>query len=212
MKLYTFFRSSAAFRMRIALNYKGIAYDSEYVSLPKGEHLQPEFLRINPQGRVPALVDGDTTLVQSMAAIEYLDETHPEPPLMPSTPTDRAYVRGLTQVISCDIHPLNNLAVLNYLRQHLGQDEDGVKVWYQHWVAEGFRGFEGLLKTYGLSGKYCFGDQVTLADTCLVPQVFNAQRFKCPLEAYPTTMAIFDNLCALKPVQDAFPENQGDAT
>lgn len=212
MKLYTFFRSSAAFRMRIALNYKGIAYDSEFVSLPKGEHLQPDFLRVNPQGRVPALVDGDTTLVQSMAAIEYLDEVHPEPPLLPSTPKDRAYVRGLSQVISCDIHPLNNLAVLNYLRKTLGQDDDGVNTWYAHWIAEGFRGLEGLIEASGLSGKYCFGDQVTQADICLVPQVFNAQRFKCPLDAYPLSMAIFDNLCALKSVQDAFPENQGDAT
>ena len=212
MKLYTFFRSSAAYRMRIALNLKGIDYDAEFVSLPKGEHRTDAFLKVNPQGLVPVLIDGETALVQSMATIEYLDETHPEPPLMPSSPSDRAYVRGVSQVIGCDIHPLNNLRVLKYLRDPLGHDEDIVQSWYAHWIAEGFRSLEGLLNTGGQSGKFCFGDQVTMADVCLVPQVFNAQRFNCPTDDYPTVMAIFENCNAMKPFQDAHPSTQGDAS
>jgi len=212
MKLYTFFRSSAAFRMRIALNLKGITYDSEFVSLPKMEHKTEAFLKVNPQGLVPVLVDGDNVLVQSMATIEYLDETHPEPPFMPTSPGDRAYVRALSQVVSCDIHPLNNVRVLIYLRKQLGQGEDVVQSWYEHWIAEGFRSLEGLLKSEGLAGKYCYRDQVTMADICLVPQVFNAQRFNCPLDDYPTVTGIFENLHALKAIQDAAPMAQGDAT
>ena len=211
MKLYTFFRSSAAYRMRIALNLKGIAYDSEFVSLPKMEHRTEAFLKINPQGLVPVLIDGQTALIQSMATIEYLDETHPEPPLMPKSPTDRAYVRGISQVIGCDIHPLNNVRVLNYLRNQLAHEEPVVQSWYEHWIAEGFRSLEGLLTSEGMSGKYCFGDQVTMADVCLVPQVFNAQRFNCPTDDYPTVMAIFENCTSLKPFQDAHPSTQGDA-
>lgn len=211
MKLYTFFRSSAAYRMRIALNLKGIDYESEFVSLPKMEHRTDAFLKVNPQGLVPVLVDGENALIQSMATIEYLDETHPEPPLMPTSPGDRAYVRGLAQVIGCDIHPLNNVRVLKYLGDPLGHDQDVVQSWYEHWIAEGFRSLEGLLKSEGRSGKFCFGDQVTMADVCLVPQVFNAHRFNCPTDGYPTVMAIFENCGALKPFQDAHPSTQSDA-
>ncbi len=212
MKLYTFFRSSAAYRMRIALNLKGLDYDSEYVNLPKKEHLEAAFLELNPQGLVPALTDGANVLIQSMATIEYLDETHPEPPFLPVSPADRAHVRALAQVIGCDIHPLNNVRVLNYLREELGQDKDTVQSWYEHWIAEGFRSLEGLLTSSGSAGKYCFGDQATMADICLVPQVFNAQRFNCPTGDYPTVMRIFENCCELKAVQDAHPSLQGDAT
>jgi maleylacetoacetate isomerase/maleylpyruvate isomerase len=212
MKLYTFFRSSAAYRLRIALNLKGIDYESAFVSLPKMEHVEADFAAVNPQRRVPALEDGGKVFIQSMAIIEYLDETHVEPPLMPTGAEDRAYVRALSQVISCDIHPLNNVAILKYLENVLGHDAEARQAWYEHWIAEGFTALEALLGESGLAGRFCYRDQVTLADVCLVPQVYNAQRFNCPTGAYPRLMAIFDNCMSLKPFADAAPENQADKT
>ena len=150
MKLYTFFRSSAAFRMRIAMNVKGLAYDPVIVSLPKMEHREAEFAAVNPQRLVPTLVDGDEVLIQSMATIEYLDETHPEPPVLPKSPEARAYVRAMSQIIGCEIHPLNNIRVLKYLENELGPDEAARNAWYAHWVSEGFIAFEALLGERGL--------------------------------------------------------------
>ena len=210
MKLYTFFRATAPYRMRIALNLKGIAYEPEYVSLPGMEHHQPGYTRVNPQRLLPALVDGETVLIQSLATMEYLEETHPEPPLLPRAPAARAYVRAIAQMVACDIHPLNNLRVLKYLEGDLGRDEEARQAWYAHWIAEGFTAIEALLVERGLAGRFCHGDQVTMADVCLIPQVFNGQRFDCPLEAYPTIMAIFENCQALKPFADAHPESQAD--
>ena len=210
MKLYTFFRATAPYRMRIALNLKGIAYEPEYVSLPGMEHHQPGYARVNPQRLLPALIDGETVLIQSLATMEYLEETHPEPPLLPQAPAARAYVRAIAQMVACEMHPLNNLRVLKYLEGALGSDQEARQSWYAHWIAEGFTAIEALLVERGLAGRFCYGDQVTMADICLIPQVFNGQRFDCPLEAYPTIMAIFENCQALKPFADAHPESQAD--
>ncbi len=210
MKLYTFFRSSASFRLRIALNLKGLDHESQFVSLPKMENFDPEFTALNPQQLLPALVDGDDVLLQSMATIEYLDETYPEPTLMPGTPSERAYVRAISNGIACDISPLNNIGPLRVLENEMGVDADKRQVWYEYWIKKGFTALEALLTQRGMSGKYCFGDQVTLADICLVPQVFNAKRFNCPLEDYPKLMAIFENLMQLQAFKDAAPDNQPD--
>ncbi len=210
MKLYTFFRATAPYRMRIALNLKGIAYEPEYVSLPGMEHHQPDYARVNPQRLLPALIDGETVLIQSLATMEYLEETHPEPALLPQAPAARAYVRAIAQMVACEMHPLNNLRVLKYLEGALGHDQEARQAWYAHWIAEGFTAIEALLVERGLAGRFCHGDQVTMADVCLIPQVFNGQRFDCPLEAYPTIMAIFENCQALKPFADAHPESQAD--
>jgi maleylacetoacetate isomerase len=210
MKLYTFFRSSASFRLRIALNLKGLDHEPVFVSLPKMENFDPEFTALNPQQLLPALVDGDDVLLQSMATIEYLDETYPEPALMPGTPSDRAYVRAISHGIACDISPLNNIGPLRVLENEMGVDADKRQVWYEYWIKKGFTALEALLTQRGMSGKYCFGDQVTLADICLVPQVFNAKRFNCPLEDYPKLMGIFENLMQLQAFKDAAPDNQPD--
>jgi len=211
MKLYTFFRSSTSFRARIALNLKGIDYDMEYVNLPGAEHRRESFLHINPQGLVPALVDGDRVLTQSLAIIEYLDETHPEPPFLPQAPAERAYVRALAQMIGCEMHPLNNVRVLKYLTGPLGLDEAAKQQWYEHWIAEGFRPLEQVLAGDPRTGRFCYGDAPTLADICLVPQVFNAQRYHCPLDDYPTIMRIYETCLELPAVQAAHPSRQEDA-
>jgi maleylacetoacetate isomerase len=210
MKLYTFFRATAPYRMRIALNLKGIAYEPEYVSLPNREHHEADYARVNPQRLLPALVDGETVLVQSLATMEYLEETHPEPPLLPQGAAARAYVRAIAQMVACEMHPLNNLRVLKYLENVLGHDEAVRQAWYGHWIAEGFTAIEAFLVERGLAGRYCHGDQVTMADVCLIPQVFNGQRFNCPLDDYPTIMSIFENCSALQPFADAHPDAQGD--
>jgi maleylacetoacetate isomerase len=212
MQLYTFFRSSTSFRLRIALAYKGIAYDARFVSLPKAEHRAPEYLAKNPQGLVPALVD-DTGRVftQSMAMIEYLDDLHPEPPLMPRGAEEKWYVRAVSQIIGCEMHPLNNVRVLKYLK---GYGLDDAKVngdWYPHWVAEGFRSLEAFLVGESRSGKHCLGSQFTMADVCLIPQVFNAQRFNCNLDPYPTVMRVFEAGAALPAVKKVEPSTQPDA-
>jgi len=212
MKLYTFFRSSAAFRLRIALNYKGLAYEALPVSLPKNEHKLAGYLALNPQGLVPALDDRGTVLVQSLAMMEYLEETHPLPPLLPATAADRAYVRAVAQIIACEIHPLNNLRTLRYIKQRFALDEEGVNLWYRHWIAEGLGGLEAYVAGAKKSGKYCYRDQVTLADCCLVPQVFNAQRYQCELAPYPEIMRIFGECMKLDAFIAAQPSKQPDAS
>ena len=212
MKLYTFFRSSASFRVRIALNHKGIAYDPALVSLPKAEHLGGAFKAVSAQGLVPVLDDGKHVLTQSLAIIEYLDEVHPGPKLLPPDPFERAYVRALSQIIACEIHPLNNLRVLKHVRKTYGLDEEGVNAWYRHWIAEGFGMMEAHVVANGLSGRYCLRDALTMADCCVVPQVFNAQRFDCDLSAYPRVMAIHEACMSLPAVLAALPSAQPDAT
>ena len=212
MKLYTFFRSSASYRVRIALNHKGLAYEPALISLPKAEHLGGVFKAVSPQGLVPVLDDGKHVLTQSLAIIEYLDEVHPGPKLLPADPFERAYVRALSQIIACEIHPLNNLRVLKYVRKTYGLEEEGVNSWYRHWIAEGFAMMESHLAGHKLSGTYCLGDQLGMADCCLVPQVFNAQRFDCDLSPYPKVMAIHEACMKLPAVIAAQPSAQPDAT
>ena len=213
MKLYSFFRSSAAYRVRIALNLKGLGYEYLPVHLSRGggEQLRPEFRRINPQGLVPALQDGEQTLSQSLAIIEYLDETHPHPPLLPKTPAERARVRALAQSIACEIHPLNNTRVLGYLTKVAGFSDDARNAWYAHWIAEGFKALEARLAGNPATGKFCHGDTPGMADCCVVPQMANARRFKCDLSPYPTLVAIDRNCQALEAFQRAAPERQPDA-
>ncbi len=211
MKLYGYFRSSASFRVRIALNLKGLAADTVFVHLPRGDQSRADYTQaVNPQGLIPSLeTDQGDVLGQSLAILEYLDEIHPEPPLLPSDPVSRARVRGMAQMIACDIHPLNNLRILKYLKGPLGQDQQSVNLWYRHWVAKGFEALEALAGKYG--GAYCYGDQITLADLCLVPQVWNARRFDCDMSPYPKLSEIDARLYELDAVRLAAPENQPDA-
>ena len=213
MKLYTFFRSSTSYRLRIALALKGLAYESHYVSLPKMQHKEPAFTGLNPQGLVPALVD-DTGAVytQSLAMIEYLDERYPEPPLVPKEIDERWYVRAVSQIIGCEIHPLNNIRVLKYLKSAYGLDDAKINGdWYPHWIAEGFAGLESFFAAQKRHGRYCLGNEVTMADVCLVPQVGNAQRLKCDLSACPTIVRIHEACMQLPAFQAAEPSKQGDA-
>mgnify|MGYP000322793202 CR=1 FL=1 len=211
MELYTFFRSSTSFRLRIALAYKGIAYEPRFVSLPKMEHHAEGYLAKNPQALVPALVDDEgRVFTQSMAMIEYLDDLHPEPPLMPRGAEDKWYVRAVSQIIGCEMHPLNNVRVLKYLKTY-GLDEAKVNGdWYPHWVNEGFRSLEAFLVSEKRSGKFCLGSQFTMADVCLIPQVFNAQRYNCDLAPYPRVMRVFEAGAALEAVRKAEPSTQAD--
>lgn len=213
MKLYSFFRSSAAYRVRIALNLKGLRYETVAKHLRRngGEHRQPDYRAINPQGLVPALEHEGDTLSQSLAIIEYLDALFPEPPLMPRAPRDAARSRSIALAIACDIHPLNNLRVLEYLRSTLDQTEDAVDRWYRHWIVEGLAGLEAQVSGTGNDGRHCVGDAVTLADICLVPQMFNARRFDCVLSPYPSLTAIAAHLESLEPFKLAAPEHQPDA-
>jgi len=208
--LHTYFRSSAAFRVRCALNLKGIDYASEIVWLPGDGQKSQAYRSLNPQGLVPALVVDGRVLNQSLAIIEYLDETRPGPKLLPEDAAGRARVRSLSQLIACDIHPVNNLRILRYLKDELGVDAPRVDAWYRHWIAEGLSALERELGCGG-TGRYCHGDEVTMADCCLVPQIFNARRFECPLHAYPTTMRVFDALMALPAFDAAQPSRQPDA-
>jgi maleylacetoacetate isomerase len=210
MKHYTYFRSSAAYRVRIALNLKGLSPEPIAIHLTKdgGKQHTPEFRTINPQGRVPALVlDSGDILTQSLAIIEYLDETHPNPPLLPKDPVKRAKVRAFAQVIACDIHPLNNLVALQYLRRVLKHEQTEIDAWYHHWVIEGFKTLETMVE----SGPYAFGNAVTVADICLVPQMANARRLKVPLDAFPKLVAVDAALLKLPAFDKARPENQPDA-
>jgi maleylacetoacetate isomerase len=210
VKLYSYFRSSAAYRVRIAFNLKGLSYETVPIHLQKegGQQLKPDYRAVNPQMRVPTLkLDSGELLTQSLAIIEYLDEVHPQPALLPRDPVDRAKVRALAQLIACDIHPINNLAPLRYLKNELGQDQAKIDAWYHHWVLAGFDALEAMVQP----GPYAFGVDVTLADICLVPQVANARRLKVPLERFPKLVAI-DAVCAALPAfQKARPENQPDA-
>jgi maleylacetoacetate isomerase len=211
MKLYTFFRSSAAFRVRIALNLKGLQYESAPKHFARNEHRTQEYLALNPQGLIPALAVDGVVLSQSLAIVEYLNERHPQPPLLPADPLDRARVRSMALAIACEIHPLNNLRVLNYLRSDLKQDDEGVGTWYRHWVSEGFSGLEQQAGELSAGGRYCFGDAVSLADVCLVPQMFNARRFKTDLTPFPTLTSISTHLESLPAFAAARPEVQPDA-
>jgi maleylpyruvate isomerase len=210
VKLYTYFRSSAAYRVRIALNLKGLTAEMIPIHLQKegGRHKTADYRAINPQMRIPALaLDSGDVLVQSLAIIEYLDEVHPQPPLLPRDPLARAKVRGFAQVIACDIHPLNNVGPLRYLKNALGQEQSRIDAWYHHWILEGFAALETMVRP----APYAFGGEVTLADVCLVPQVYNARRLKVPLDGFPKLVAV-DAACAkLEAFERARPENQPDA-
>ena len=210
MQLYSYFRSSAAFRARIALNLKGLSYETISVHLQKegGLNRKPEFRAVNRHMRLPALrLDSGDVLIQSLAIIEYLDETHPQPPLLPKDPIARAKVRAIAQVIACDIHPLNNVGPLRYIKNVFGQDQSKIDAWYHHWVHDGFDAIEDMIEP----GPYACGNVVTLADVCLVPQVYNARRLKAPLDRYPKIVAV-DAACAkLAAFDKARPENQPDA-
>ncbi len=210
MKLYSYFRSSAAYRVRIALNLKGLPYGMVPIHLTKdgGRQHTPEFRVINPLARVPALeLSGGEVLTQSLAIIEYLDETQPEPPLLPKDALGRAKSRAIAQMIACDIHPLNNLIALQYLKRHLKHEQPDIDTWYHHWITQGFTALEEMIS----SGPYACGPRITVADICLVPQVANARRFKVPLDKFPKIVAI-DAACLKLPAFDkARPENQPDA-
>jgi maleylacetoacetate isomerase len=210
VQLYTYFRSSAAYRVRIALNVKGLSAEMVPIHLQKegGLNKKPEYRAVNPQMRVPALrLDSGELLTQSLAIIEYLDEVHRDPPLLPRDPVERAKVRALAQLIACDIHPLNNVSPLRYLKNELGQDQAKIDRWYHHWILEGFDGMEAMVRP----APYAFGSAVTLADICLVPQVYNARRLKVPLDRFSKLVAI-DAACAkLAAFERARPENQPDA-
>jgi maleylpyruvate isomerase len=213
LKLYNYYRSSASFRVRIALNLKGLNYDYIPVHLTRGggQQFAPTFRALNADALIPVLDDGGSILTQSLAIIEYLDETHPQPPLLPQAAVDRAYVRAFALTIACEIHPLNNLRVLRYLVQQLGASEDSKNAWYRHWVEQGLAALEALVIAEQRSGRHVFGDQVTLADVVLVPQVFNARRFECRLDHVPTLMRIFDHCMELQAFADAQPSSQPDA-
>jgi maleylacetoacetate isomerase/maleylpyruvate isomerase len=210
MKLYNYFRSSASFRVRIALNLKGLDYDYLPVHIARGEHKTGPFSAISPDMLVPLLEDDGERFTQSMAIIEYLDEIHPEPALLPRDPVGRAHVRALAQSVACEIHPLNNLRVLKYLVRELKVGDDAKNTWYRHWVREGMLAFERQLAQRPAS-LYCWGDTPTLADCCLVPQVFNGQRFDCDFSGLPRTMAAFEACMQLDAFQRAQPSRCPDA-
>ncbi len=211
MKLYSYFRSSAAYRLRIALNIKGIAYEQAPVSLLRGAQFADAFKEINPQGLVPVLESGELWLTQSLAICEFLEETHPEPRLLPATPAERARVRALALAVACEIHPLNNLRVLKYLQSALGQDEEQRNAWYRHWVAQGLQALETMLAGSTMTGRYCHGDTPGMADVFLVPQVANALRYRCPLDSYPTIRRINEECLKLEAFAKAQPHLQPDA-
>lgn len=213
MKLYSYFRSSAAYRVRIALNLKGLPYDTVPVHLLEqgGRQLAEPYRQLNPTCLVPTLQEDDWALGQSLAILEYLEETHPQPPLLPADARQRARVRAIAQFIACDIHPLNNLRVLKYLKHDLGVDEEAKNAWYRHWVEQGLTALEAMLAEHPDTGRYCHGEQPTFADLCLVPQVANARRFNCDLGAVPTIVRIDAACTELYAFQQAAPGNQPDA-
>lgn len=209
MRLYDYWRSSAAYRVRIALNFKGLAYDQVGVDLRAGAQRQPDFLTINPQGLVPVLDDDGVVLTQSLPILNYLEERYPEPALLPPDPAGRAQSRAIALVSACEIHPLNNLRVLQYLEHELGLDAGQRRAWYHHWIAAGFGPMEAMLARS--AGAFAVGDAPTLADVCLVPQVSNARRFECDLEPYPTLRRIDANCREIEAFARAAPEVQPDA-
>ncbi|MFM4668838.1 maleylacetoacetate isomerase [Aeromonas media] len=209
LQLFGYWRSSASFRVRLVLQLKGLGYEQHTVNLRQGEQKEKAYRRVNPQGLVPFLIDGDVQLGQSVAIMEYLDETYPAYPLMPSAPEERARVRQIVNMIACDTHPLNNLRVLNYLEQELGQSKTARDAWYRHWIDETFTALEQLLMT--TAGVYCVGNEVTLADCMLVPQVYNAHRFNMTLDDYPTIARIVANCEQLQAFIKAAPASQPEA-
>lgn len=211
LTLHDYFRSSAAYRVRIALNLKGLDYAQLSCQLRDGSQRAPDFLTLNPQGLVPALATDGAVLTQSLAIIDYLDEVYPQPSLLPNEPINKARVRSLALQIACDIHPLNNLRVLNYLKNELGQTQENVTTWYRHWIAVEFAALEARLANDAQTGSYCQGEQISLADICLVPQVANARRFDCDLSACPTIVRIDAACQAITEFADAAPERQADA-
>lgn len=209
MRLYTYFRSGAAFRVRIALNLKGLAYEPRFIHLAKGEHRKPEFTQLNAQALLPTLeLDDGTRLNQSLAIIEYLEEKHPQPPLLPKDALGKARVRSLSYLIASEIHPLNNLRVLQHLKRS-GQSEDQVNTWYRHWIADGLGKLEPELAR--TAGKFSYQDSPTMADCCLVPQIFGAKRYNCDLASYPTAMRVFEQCMKLEAFDRAQPSKQPDA-
>jgi len=210
---YTYYRSSCAYRVRIALALKGLEFEPVYVHLLRngGENWQPDYREQNPQGLLPALIDGQRILTQSLAIIEYLDECYPEPRLCPVDSRDRAWVRALAQLVTCDIQPLNNLRVLDYLKQEMAATDEQVQAWYQHWLSEGLRSAEALIARHRPVGKCCHGDSPTLADICLIPQVYNAGRYHCDLTRFPRIQDIYDYCITLPAFRAAAPEKQADA-
>jgi len=213
MRLYDYFRSSAGYRVRIALNLKGVKPDERtFVHLRMGNQRAQDYLALNPHGLVPALtLDDGHVLTQSIAIIEYLDEAYPEPPLLPADPVARARVRAIALAIACEIHPLNNLRVLNYLTGTLGASEEQRNGWYKYWIDVGFEALEMQLSKDPEAGRFCHGDAPTLADVCLVPQLANARRFKIDVSCYPTLTRIEAACLALPPFADAAPAKQPDA-
>ena len=213
MKLYTFFRSSASYRVRIAMNLKGLKYDHAPIHLRRsgGEQFSPDYKAKNPQALVPTLKDGGRFLTQSLAIIEYLEERYPEPPLLPKDAADRAVVRAMALTIACEVHPIQNLRVLNYLKMELKQPEAEANRWAQHWIELGLAALEQMVLAAAKRGKFCFGDAPTLADLCLVPQLGNARRFGCDLSDFPTLVRIDAHCCTLPAFVKAAPENQPDA-
>jgi len=207
VKLYTYFRSSASFRVRIALNLKGLVYEPVFVHLAKGEHRQPKYTSVNAQALVPTLeLDDGTRLTQSLAIMEWLDEKPPSAALLPKDPVQRARVRAISDLIACEIHPLNNLRVLQHLKR-LGQTQEQIDTWYRHWIADGLQKVEAEMS----GSKFCHGDAPTMADCCLVPQIFNAQRYNSDLAPYPKTMRVFENCMKLEAFDRAQPSKQPDA-
>jgi maleylpyruvate isomerase len=213
MKLYTFFRSSASFRVRIALNLKGIGYEQASIHLRRGggEQLQPAYKTLNPQALVPALEDNGQILTQSVAVIEYLEEKYPSPPLLPKDPAGRALVRSMALVIACEVHPIQNLRVLNYVKNRYNQTDDQVNQWSRHWIDLGLTALEQMIAAQPNRGKFCFGNTPTLADICLIPQLGNARRYGCDLSQYPSILGIDGNCMSLPAFADAAPEKQPDA-
>jgi maleylpyruvate isomerase len=207
--LHGYWRSSAAYRVRIALNVKGVGFSQATRDLRRGEQRDRAYLSLAPQGLVPALDADGLILIQSSAIMEWLEETYPSPALLPDSATDRAQVRAMAALVSCDIHPLNNLRVLSQLKSQFAADEAQVQAWIRHWVEEGFAALETLIARHG--GAYAFGDSLTLADCCLVPQVYSAERFKVPLAPYPNIRRVADAAMALEPVAAAHPSWQPDA-
>jgi len=211
VKLYTYWRSSAAYRVRIGIELKGLAREDVAVDLSKGEQNSPAYRKRNPQGLLPLLEDGETSIGQSLAILEYLDERYPEPPLLPEEPAARARVRQLALLIACEIHPLNNPRVLGYVTGELGQSDDARLRWYRHWIATGLGAFEALLQESPQTGRFCHGNTPTLADIVLVPQIYNARRFECDLAALPRIVAIDAQCRELPAFKAAAPEAQPDA-
>ncbi|HET7269009.1 MAG TPA: maleylacetoacetate isomerase [Oleiagrimonas sp.] len=213
LTLYSYWRSSAAYRVRIALNLKGLAYELRPVHLVRdgGEQHAEAYRRLNPQQLVPTLMHGECVLRQSLAIVEYLDETWPEVPLLPAAPRERARARALAAVVACDIHPIGNLSVLQYLRDECGMPQVEREQWSRHWIERGFEALEALLKADASRGRFCVGDTPGLADLCLVPQVYNARRWGVDMQAFPMIAAIHDACQMLEAFQQAAPEAQPDA-